>query len=88
MTLRHRREAGDVLPKKKRYIQMRTYETSFADPAVVAAMDDDPREGPDALYPAHEFACLDANECANDGGCIYLTSCGVTRCIYCGTVVA
>lgn len=64
---------------------MRTLTTTFADPS---HFDDDPREGPDAEFPADEFACLDANTCSNDGGCEYLTCCGVTRCRYCGTVVA
>jgi hypothetical protein len=65
----------------------RALQTTFKNPDYfVDAFDDDPREGPDGEYD--EFACLDANKCSNDGGCEYLTCCGVTRCKYCGTVVA
>lgn len=28
------------------------------------------------------------NRCKHAGGCVYLTKCGETRCIYCSVVVA
>jgi hypothetical protein len=30
----------------------------------------------------------DDNDCSDDGGHVFLTSCGVTRCIYCKKSVA
>ena len=62
--------------------------TTFADPDLFEdAFDDDPRESPDLDF-GDEFACLDDNDCENDGGHVYLTKCGVTRCVYCKRVVA
>lgn len=66
----------------------RSYQTTFADPgSIIEDFDDDPRPFPDGEH-TDEFACLDANDCDDDGGHVFLTSCGVTRCIYCRKVVA
>jgi len=43
-------------------------------------LDDDPREGPDAEFPAYDPGF----ECAH----VAATCCGVTRCLYCRKVMA
>ena len=66
----------------------RALRVPFDDPDLFEeAFADDPREGPDAEF-GDEFACLDANDCSNDGGHVFLTQCGVTRCVYCRKAVA
>lgn len=67
----------------------RTLQTTFANPDdFVDAFDDDPRSDPSNEYPADEYACLDDNDCENDGGHLYLTQGDVTRCVHCWKVVA
>jgi hypothetical protein len=42
----------------------------------------------DALENAgDEFACLDDNDCDSPSGHLFKTSCGETKCRYCGLVV-
>jgi hypothetical protein len=44
---------------------------------------DDPREGPDG-----EFADVVLGDCPDGGEHVFLTQCGVTRCLYCRKVAA
>lgn len=67
----------------------RALQTTFTNPDdFVDAFDDDPREDTAYAFPADEFACLDDNDCLHDGGQLYLTQCGVTRCAHCAKVSA
>jgi hypothetical protein len=62
----------------------RALQTTFTDPdAFVDAFNDDPREGPDG-----EFSDDIANHCDGRGPHKFTTCCGVTRCLWCGEVVA
>ena len=74
--------ARDALARTEAAFKPKNDDHKFADPGLTI-IEDDPQE-----TAGDEFACLDANTCSNDGGCEYLTCCGVTKCRYCGTIVA
>lgn len=51
------------------------------------SIDDDPRENPDRQFGA-EFSAVNEAACLRTRGHITLTCCGVTRCLFCATVLA
>ena len=37
-------------------------------------------------HSGDEFACLEEHDCVNPGGHLFLTSCGETKYMHCGTI--
>ena len=54
------------------------FTTRFDDVAVVEEYEDDPQE-----FAGNEFDDMGEHDCLHPGGHLFLTKCGVTRCVHC-----
>ncbi len=57
------------------------FTTRFDDVAVVEETEDDLQE-----FAGNEFDDLGEHDCIHDGGHLFYTSCGETKCAHCGKI--
>jgi hypothetical protein len=53
----------------------------FDECKVVEEYEDDPQE-----FAGNEFDDMGEHDCIHDGGHLWLTSCGETKCVHCGKI--